>query len=144
VVALGELTDSRAVEALKATLKNENNFIRNKIEHSLAQIQAAQVTDQLISVLLNESNALIQRKLVVECLTELRRWTTIAQRAMEPAIFALRNEDATIRCTAAMVLGYVGNIQAIEPLALALEDADWHVRTAAAIALRDTGNEQIV
>ena len=65
---------------------------------------------------------------------------------MEPLIKALQeDEDYSVRSTAAMTLGEIGDPRAVEPLIKALqEDEDWEVRESAAMALAEFEGDRVV
>ncbi len=57
------------------------------------------------------------------------------ERAVEPPIQALKDDDNGVRRNAAEALGYMGDERAVEPLNQALKDDDNEVRKAAKKAL---------
>ena len=66
------------------------------------------------------------------------------ERAVEPLVSALQDEDRYIRREAAKALGELGSPVAIEPLIAALGDPEESVRRNAIIALGATGDESAV
>ena len=66
------------------------------------------------------------------------------ERAVEPLIEALNDEDASVRRGAAVALGRLGAERAVEPLIEALNDEEGHVRRGAAVALGRLGYERAV
>ncbi len=61
--------------------------------------------------------------------------------AVDPLIQALEWDDKEIQCTAAYLLGKIGNRHAIKPLIRLKKDQDQTVRTATHIALQDLLNK---
>ncbi len=59
---------------------------------------------------------------------------------MEPLIAALHGDDASVRASAAGVLGKIGDVRAVEPLIAALHGDDASVRVLAAQALGKIGD----
>jgi len=64
------------------------------------------------------------------------------QRAVDPLIQALQDEDSYIREAAAEALGDIGDTRAIDPLIEFLKDDDSGVRTEAAISLVKLGRTE--
>ncbi len=69
---------------------------------------------------------------------------TIGEKAVEPLITALKDEDANVRSEAAGALRSIGDERAIEPLIATLNDEDAHVRFCAALYLGSIGDERAV
>ena len=66
------------------------------------------------------------------------------ERAVEPLVLALQDEDRYIRREAAKALGELGSPAAIEPLIAALGDSEESVCRSAIIALRVAGDEHAI
>jgi len=66
------------------------------------------------------------------------------ERAVEPLIQALKDENWSVRVEAANALGTIGDKKAVEPLIQALKDENWSVRAEAANALGMIGDEKAV
>lgn len=66
------------------------------------------------------------------------------ERAVDPLVSALQDEDRYIRREAAKALGELGSPAAIEPLIAALGDSEENVRRNAITALGATGDERAV
>ena len=66
------------------------------------------------------------------------------ERAVEPLIKALGDEDSYTRQLTAMALGKIGDARAVEPLIKALKDEDSDVREYAAWALGEIGNKRAI
>jgi HEAT repeat protein len=67
-----------------------------------------------------------------------------SERAVEPLLARLEDEDASVRRAAAEALGPIGSERAVEPLLARLEDEYASVRRAAASALGRIGSERAV
>jgi HEAT repeat protein/beta-lactamase regulating signal transducer with metallopeptidase domain len=124
---------SRAAEALREALKDEDKEVRQQAIHALAMIGDSSVAGALIEAL-RDSDANVR---------EQAAWglgMTGGQNAVEALIQALRDADANVREQAAWALGMKGNGAAIPALIEALKDSDANVREQAAWALGMKGN----
>jgi HEAT repeat protein len=65
-------------------------------------------------------------------------------RAVEPLIYALKDEDRIVKEAVARALGELKDLRAVEPLIQTLEDEYSRVRGAAALALGELGDVQAV
>ena len=73
------------------------------------------------------------------------QWGELAklkEKAVEPLIQALKDEDKGVRREAASTLGRIGDAKAVEALILALKDRDRNVRREAEWALGEIGDKR--
>lgn len=70
--------------------------------------------------------------------------SNMGEKAVEPLIAALKDEDACVRFLAAGALGDIGDERAVEPLIAALSDEHSYVREYAAEALGKIGDERAI
>lgn len=69
---------------------------------------------------------------------------TVDERAVEHLIAALDDPEASVRSTAARLLGKIGDVRAVDPLIINLDDDDPGVHLAAVGALGDIGDKRAV
>ena len=124
-VALGQLGDERAIEPLKATLRDRDEAVRRKAISALGRIW---MLPQLVR--LGDDGA-TERKDAAAALGQLGN-----VRAVEPLITALRDSSAIVRLAATQALGQLGNVRAVEPLIAVLDDSDRQVQQGAVEALQ--------
>jgi HEAT repeat protein len=97
------------------------------------QYSQDQVIEGIIAALKDE----FDRKGAVIALVEIGD-----ERAVEPLIATLRNEDGDVREAAAEALGKIGDERAVEPLKQALKDKSKDVQIWAAFGLYKLGDTQ--
>lgn len=122
VVVLGEIGDPRAVEPLIRALEDESLFVKWQAAEALVRIGSLAV-DSLIEALEKENIPAPVRHKVAEVLGRIGE-----DRAVEPLIKALENENSRVRATAAEALGKIGDFRAAKPLSKVLGDENEHVR----------------
>jgi HEAT repeat protein len=125
--ALGELGDNRAVEPLATALRNDElSGVRWKAAEALSKIGAPSVM-ALIGALQHGDEDVRWKAAVA--LGEIGD-----QRAIEPLMVLLCDEDRFVKSHAALALGRIGE-PAVTPLLRALREGDGNLRWGAAIAL---------
>jgi HEAT repeat protein len=170
VLTLGKIGDSRAVEALIATLKDpdidypkvgkEAAAVLRKFGEASVKPLIAALNDRHRSVRYGAAKVLGEIgdpqavEPLIAALTDedsfVRRGMVSAlgefhdPRSVEPLISALTDNDGLVRSYAAWALGKIGDSRAIEPLIAALKDDNVGVRNAAARALGKIGDSRAV
>ncbi len=132
--ALGQQTDTRAVEPLVAALKDKDTGVRKAAADALRQLRDARAMEPLVAAL-KDSDAGV-RKAVARALGQLGN-----ARAVEPLIAAVKNENAGVRSAVAWALGQRGDARAVEPLVAVLKDENAAVRSKGPLASQSPGPE---
>jgi len=126
-IALGNISDSRAIEPLIETLKDEDENVRDAAAKSLIDIGKPAVGPLIEALKDDDENV---RALSAAALGDIGD-----TRAVDPLIENLKDEKVYVRAVTAFVLGYIGDPRAVDPLIAALNDVDSNVRQAAATGL---------
>ena len=165
--ALGEIGDTRAVEALIEALKDRDESVRKNTVEALGEIGDARAVEALIEALEYEAVVVRERaawalgrigdvsavEALIEALNdrdesvrEHAAWALISMgdmRAVEALIEALEYEAVVVRERAAWALGRIGDVGAVKALKNALlKDRDESVRMAATRALKQIKAKQ--
>jgi len=122
---LGRIKDSRAIEALIMTLRDEH--MHWEVINILKKMGRPTV-EPLIGALENKKSRI--RKGAVDALGKIRD-----VKAVEPLIMSLKDKNPDVRWSVARALGQIRNRKAIEPLIYALLDENSSVQYHAALAL---------
>ena len=125
-VALGQLRDERALESLKAALRDRDEGVRRRAISALGRIWRL---SQLVG--LGDDEAAV-RQGAAEALGTLGD-----AQAVEPLIAALRDGNADVRSAVTEALGQLDDERAVQPLVEALDDGNRNVQRGAAKALQD-------
>ena len=144
-VALGQLGDHNAVEALISTLEDSESQVRLAIVEALGQLGNSHAVEPLITVLTGVDTSLkvvtvqalgeIGNAHAVEALTAAPKDGNIALAAadtlvkigapaVEPLITVLTGTDNSLKMVAVKALGEIGNPRAAEALTAALNDGN--------------------
>ncbi|WP_165394723.1 HEAT repeat domain-containing protein [Methanofollis fontis] len=130
-IALGDIGDREAVEALAARLEDTDRYVRTRAALALAAIGGP---------------ALPALAAVVEGGSAEGRWAAALalgkaglEEGVPPLSRLLRDGDTGVRWKAAEALGEIGGLAAVPPLITALGDDEGEVREAAASALAGIG-----
>ena len=118
--ALGKMKDKRAVKPLLATLKDEDEYVREGAAWGLGQIRDQSVVPALIAAIKDKDKYV--RESAVTSLGDLGD-----KRAVKPLIQALRDGDESMRRTTEKALLNLGE-PVIDELVLLLQDSDWDIR----------------
>lgn len=108
------------------------------IEPNVIKLKAARNVKALIKALRYTRNSDV-RKNAASALGDLGD-----ERAVEPLIEALKDEDKYVRKSAAEASGKLGDERLVEPLIEALNDEDWFVQEKAAAALGKMGDTRAI
>ncbi|UCC68241.1 MAG: HEAT repeat domain-containing protein, partial [Armatimonadota bacterium] len=131
--ALGQIGDPRAVEYILATMTATDKRYRNAAVLALRRIGAP-----AIPALVRElrSPEVLMRRAAAAALvgSDTPRVTTALASTVRDRI-----EDAEVRASAALALGWKDNLAGVAPLVDALSASDWRVVDAAVEALGDIG-----
>ena len=167
-----------AVDPLIKALKDENSdaLVREVAAECLGEIGDARAVEPLIQALKHKDAAsavfvIKEDGALVPSGGSAKGLSLIGEPAVEPLIQALKDENPSLRASAALALGVTRDARAVEPLIQALKDEDenvlwnanmalrsigepametlikdedWHVRQAAALALGVTGDARAV
>ncbi len=127
-VALGELGDSQATEALIATMRSESGASVDAA-NALGKLCDRRAVDPLIGLLESNNDAL--RRAAVAALGKM------ADPRVVPALMTLVADPkkTSAKPEAAMTLGLMGVFEAVDRLTSCLSDTDYELRSAAAMAL---------
>ena len=166
--ALAKIGDSKAVPVLIALLADSEPTVRIaaalavglfRDQSSLIRLSDLLLEDREIEVRQAAAQALAETLLpqavpyFIEAMADSFWWyerenaaepllaslTKFGADAVEPLIVALRHYEATVRRSAALVLGRIGDKRAVEPLGMALYDMHYEVGRAAAESLAGFG-----
>src|SRR5258708_7661881 len=164
--SLGKIGDGRAVEPLVAALKHPRGEVRRAAGAALrslnwqpadnmhrallavassnwgeAALLGSAAVEPLVSTLQDKSDIwnLGARRAAAETLA-----TIGDERAVEPFIVALQDQNMWVRRAVAVTLGTIGDARAVEPLVTALQDENEDVRYTAAEALGKIGDVRAV
>ncbi len=136
VRALGELCDPRAVEPLIDSLSDENRYIRREAAKSLGRIGDERAIPALINALKDEDR--YGREGAAEGLGEM------GEKAFEPLILAIHDQDWHVRMGAAIALRIIGNKEALDALIHAMKDENRFVRREVVKSLGRIGDHRVV
>jgi HEAT repeat protein len=134
--ALGQLGESRAVDALLTALREEQDErVRRDAVRALGQLGETRAVDALLTALREEQDEWV-RGSAAEALGQGRE-----PRAVDALLAVLRQDQAAgVRRSAAWALGQLGERRAVDALLAALrQDQDEWVRASAAEALGELG-----
>lgn len=112
---------------------------RDKASNVLSKIADPKIEDRLIGLLIGLLNDDSVRWSVFRALGEIK-----SEKAAEPLIGLLKDEDPSVRQEAAKALGEIKSEKAVEPLIGLSEDKDFDVRYAAFGALGEIKSEKAV
>jgi HEAT repeat protein len=168
--AIGKIKGQQCLEALMATIDDESDFVRTKVEEALAEMEHPELPGKL-SALCRESKESL-RKSAVKIITRTKNPLTIdalalliqdpsedirgsvvmalaefnSPRVIDPLLEVLgnRSETPSIRGAAARSLGRLKEERAIPLLVEALHDESEYVRTSAASALAIFKKNEVV
>ncbi len=130
----------RALEEIKAllgNLKDHDWWVRKETAGKLLAYPEELYLSDLEKWLRNGEDAILRN-------ASMETYTELGERALDPLIFFLRDEDSDIRILAANVLGDIKSPIALQALVRALQDPDDNVRIAAVEALGKTGDTKAV
>ena len=133
--ALGRIGDPRAVEPILATLTETEKRYRNAAVLALRRIGPPAfpaLTREL------RSDEVLMRRGAAASLIGSK-----SSRVNGPLIAALADPDAEVRASAALALGWQGNVAAVPALIVALSDSSWEVVDSAVTAIGDIGLDAI-
>jgi HEAT repeat protein len=133
--ALGSIGDTRAVEPVIATLKDENWRVSWNAARTLGHLKNRQAVGPLLQAL--EHPNVNVRSAAASSLGSIGD-----VRAIEPLIDTLTDEEPWVRADAARALGRLGDPAAVLPLIERLDDPQLGVRSTAAGALAAIGDER--
>ena len=131
--SLGNFKNNRVVESLIGALKDGYDDVRKAASNALYKI-GNQAVEPLINSLEN-GNAI---EITFKTLKRINpNWNDTQSGKLYTAnlIFKMKDENPTVRQSAAEALGEIGEKQTAEVLCTALKDREWQVRSAAARAL---------
>ncbi len=132
---LGKLKDKRALDPLRAALKDNHPGVRDAAAEALHALGAAESIEDLAARLKDPDSDVRQR--AAETLGRLRKTEGVG-----PLLAALKHPDAKTRIGAAAALGCIGDPTAVDGLIAALEEKEFYARHAVEEALaRITGKE---
>ncbi len=136
-VALGNLSDVRAVEPLIAALRDSDKAVRWAAAQALGKIGDARAVEPLIAALRDSDKAV--RWEAAEVLGKIGD-----ARAVEPLIAALQDRENDVRMAVVEALGKIGDARAVESLIATLMDSDQKVRLCAIKMLGNLSNARAV
>ncbi|MCZ7550918.1 MAG: HEAT repeat domain-containing protein [Anaerolineales bacterium] len=156
IKVLSEIADSRSVELLIESLRDEDISVRLDAINALGKIGDPRALDALISMLkdmevgiatIEALGKIGDTRAVEPLIRELRfhesdaadALVNIGAPALEALLAALHSEFNRVRAVAAQVLGRIGDARAVKPLIFALEDGDPNVRISVINALAEIG-----
>ncbi len=167
-IALGEVGNPQAVDALIAALNHSDSGVRWQAAEALGKIGSPQAINALSAAFNNSDSTGISHvasalgnignpqamDALISALndsnSEVRKFAVWAlgnignPQATDALISALKDSSSEVRSRAAFALGRICNPQAVDALISALNDVDYHVRTEAAWTLSTIGNSQAV
>ncbi len=140
VWALGNLGDKRAVPCLiKVLAHDKNENIRSVAAEALGKLEDKQAVKPLIKALKDPDWGVR-----VDAVYAFRRLKDFSSEAIPYIIERLKDEDETVRMTAARVLGDFKDTRAVEPLCQTLGDKNQRVKTSAISSLGLLGDSKAV
>lgn len=128
---LGEIKTEDAIEALLGELQASSPPMRATVIEALVKIADTYTMARLVDKL-SDDNPIV-RQAAAEAFLQLKA------KAVKPLSSALQSPSAEVRCTAAQLLGQIGNKRAIPVLAPALRDTEVTVALTAVEALTQIG-----
>ncbi|MBV9790706.1 MAG: HEAT repeat domain-containing protein, partial [Chloroflexi bacterium] len=137
VSGLGQLKDTRALDALIVALADPDNNVRNTAIFALSQYGDPGAVEPLLTVLADPNISI--RSAAVTALGQLRD-----PRAVEPLLTVLADPNTNVRSAAATALGQLRDPRAVEPLLTILVSRDILLRRSAATALGQLGDPRAV
>jgi len=131
-IALGNLGDLRAREALIAALRDPAPFVQIQVIGAIDKMHITQAADSLAELLAPEQDAFVR-------MHAARVLGDIGDRRAFDTLIAenLQSDEQLMRGAACHALGHLKDPRAIAPLQAALNDEDEQVRTAATLALQE-------
>lgn len=126
--ALGDIGNTRAVDALTTALEDPAKQVRLDAVVALGRICDAQVMDPLIAALGNPD-----WQIRIEAVTAIGHIHDA--RAIAPLTTLLQDPTDEVRRKAVWALGQIGEAGVIQPITAALEDPVWKVRLEAVAAI---------
>ncbi len=168
IKALGDISNTKAVEALIATIHDDDSDVRRYIVETLGKIGNERAIKALITVLHDDDSDV--RRYVVEALGEIGNEQTIQalitsltnsdysihldtiivlmkignEKAIKSFIAFFRDCNYITRLDAVMRLGKICNKNVVDPLIVALKDSDRRIRVHAINALERIGNDKAI
>lgn len=133
VTALGQIGDPRAVEPILATMTATDKRYRNAAVLALQRIGAPAIPALVRDL---RSREVLMRRAAAAALVGSD--TPRVNQALSETVRSA-SEDAEVRASAALGLGWKNNLEGISPLVDALSAPDWRVVDAAVEALGDIG-----
>ncbi|MEW5945385.1 MAG: HEAT repeat domain-containing protein, partial [bacterium] len=118
VQALTGFSDD-AIGPLLRSLETPDRFLRRNVVHALGELRAAEAVEKLIRMLMFDET---DKEVQIEVVNALNK--TGDDRAVEPLITVLKEDDWELRWRAIHALGRLGDERAVEPLLEMLEDDD--------------------
>ena len=133
-----------AVDPLIKALKDEKSDVRTVAAECLGEIGDARAVEPLIQALKHKDAAssvfvVEEDGALVPSGGSAKGLSLIGEPAVEPLIQALKDENPSLRASAALALGVTRDARAVEPLIQALKDEDENVLWNANMALRSIG-----
>jgi HEAT repeat protein len=139
VEALGKIGSERAIEPLITALGDENRGVRESAVEALGNIASERAVEPLIDILEHGNWSVYMRNRAVKPLIDVlehRNWSVMryraaaalgnigSEKAVEPLITALGDEDRGVRYSALEALRKIGSKRALEALIATLEDEE--------------------
>jgi HEAT repeat protein len=139
-IALGNIGNAQAVDALIAALNGSKSGVRRRAAEALAEIGSSQAVEALISAFNKNQDNYIGED-AAYALGQI-----VSSEALEAILSILDDEraDPYFRASAAEALGNIGSSQAVEALISALEDDTSSLRDMVIYALGNTGSSQAI
>ncbi|MEZ4669065.1 MAG: HEAT repeat domain-containing protein [Anaerolineae bacterium] len=131
------INDLQRILSIDSTYKNAQHYLNRALTMQAQQSSdggqtirpGAKTADfRKLQEQLSDPNPDIRKSIVME-------FIQFGEKAIDPLIALLMDEDADVRVHAATALGWVGGHEAVEPLLVALKDENPYVRRYAARAL---------
>ena len=136
-LALGKFKDPRSIVRLSDLLLEDREIeVRQAAAQALAETRLPQAIPYFIEAMADSFWWYERENAAKPMLDSLERF---GSEAVEPLIEALNNLEGTVRRSAAIVLGHIGDARAIEPLGMAVYDMHDEVGHAAAESLTKFG-----
>jgi HEAT repeat protein len=166
-VALGQVSDTGAVESLITALNDKDSKVGKAAVSALGQIGDTRAVEALLIIAVRhkdwrvgeaavsalsqigdtravEALLIIAVKAILLKEQATKALVQIGMPAIGRLSLALKDKDADVRQVAAKVLGEIGNTRAVEPLIFALKDSDSAVRIVAIQSLGKIGDAHAV